>query len=107
MSSEADCTTVVLHGGEDYVLLACDGFFDAVGIAEVPALVLSALGEDPSGGGVAQKLVSHAREAGSSDNITVMVVFLRPPQELLAQGGVAADTSNISDDSNSQDASEQ
>lgn len=89
VSGEADCTTRPLGGGEDYVLLACDGFFDVVGVAEVPALVLSALGEEPSGEGVAQKLVSHAREAGSSDNITVMVVFLRPPRHILAQGGVA------------------
>ncbi|KAK0133758.1 Protein phosphatase 1F [Merluccius polli] len=93
--------------------------FDAVTPAEVPQLVLNALGggegpgdpETPlaaAGEGVAQKLVSHAREAGSNDNITVMVVFLRPPQHILAQGGVATATAQPApDNSDPQDASEQ
>lgn len=41
--------------------------------------------EDTAGLRVAQQLVGHAKAAGSSDNITVMLVFLRPPQQLLAQ----------------------
>ncbi|KAJ3604094.1 hypothetical protein NHX12_028835 [Muraenolepis orangiensis] len=80
VSGDADCSTTQLSGAEDYVVLACDGFFDTVSPGEVPRL------------GVAQKLVSHARVAGSSDNITVMVVFLRPPRQILAQGlGVVKD----------------
>lgn len=96
VSGDADCATVQLSGDEDYVLLACDGFFDMVKPAEVPQLVLEALREpgDLDGAGdaagpkatsadaVAQKLVQHARAAGSSDNITVMVVFLRSPEQL-------------------------
>lgn len=101
MSGDADCSTTQLSGDEDYVLLACDGFFDAVKPSEVPHLVLHALQQsgDPEGGGdapleqsedavglrVAQQLVGHAKAAGSSDNITVMLVFLRPPLQLLAQ----------------------
>lgn len=34
---------------------------------------------------VAQKLVGEAKAAGSSDNITVMLVFLRPPEQLMVQ----------------------
>ncbi|KAJ8005597.1 hypothetical protein DPEC_G00119590 [Dallia pectoralis] len=96
VSGDADCSSFRLDGDEDYVLLACDGFFDIVRPEEVPALVLQALREcgEPQGAtvgsevgalgvGVAQKLVAHAKEAGSSDNITVMVVFLRPPEQLL------------------------
>lgn len=37
------------------------------------------------GQNVAQRLVSEAKAAGSSDNITVMVVFLRPPCQLMVQ----------------------
>ncbi|XP_061585644.1 protein phosphatase 1F [Cololabis saira] len=101
ISGDADCSTVPLLGDEDYVLLACDGFFDAVGPPEVPSLVLDALQQTGDLGGagdapptspdraaglrVAQQLVAHAKEAGSSDNITVMLVFLRPLQQLLEQ----------------------
>lgn len=88
-----------LQGDEDLVLLACDGFFDAVKPSEVPRLVLAALRRpaEPEGAGgedapspspsesVAQQLVAHAKAAGSSDNITVLVVFLRPPELLLAR----------------------
>ncbi|XP_068461519.1 protein phosphatase 1F isoform X2 [Clinocottus analis] len=100
VSGEADCSTTQLLGNEDYVLLACDGFFDAVKASEVPHLVLDALhqsvdpeaeedapleqSEDSVGLRVAQQLVCHAKAAGSSDNITVMLVFLRPPSQLLA-----------------------
>lgn len=101
VSGDADCSTTPLSGDEDYVLLACDGFFDAVKHSEVPQLVLDAFQHagDSAGGGdasleqaegavgsrVAQHLVSHAKAAGSSDNITVMLVFLRPLEQLLAQ----------------------
>ncbi|XP_067084073.1 protein phosphatase 1F [Osmerus mordax] len=118
VSGDADCSSTRLTGNEDYVLLACDGFFDTVSSEEVPQLVLGALrkhreplegeepqGEEPRGEGeeprgllgedVARQLVAHAKAAGSSDNITVMVVFLRSP-ELLLVGGAQ--------DSNSQDA---
>ncbi|KAM4607275.1 protein phosphatase 1F [Polymixia lowei] len=119
VSGDADCSTTQLSCDEDYVLLACDGFFDAVKPTEVPQLVLDALREprDPEGAGetpveeeadtalgesVAEKLVAHAKSAGSNDNITVMVVFLRPPEHLLAE-----DTSRViaeaADASNSQD----
>ncbi|CAL8348188.1 unnamed protein product [Lota lota] len=112
VSGEADCCTTQLSGVEDYLLLACDGFFDTVTPAEVPQLVLDVLGggegDAATGEGVAQKLVAHAREAGSSDNITVMVVFLRPPQSVLAQGRVASATTQPGPDNyNTQDASEQ
>ncbi|XP_019957948.1 protein phosphatase 1F [Paralichthys olivaceus] len=121
VSGDADCSTIQLSGDEDYVLLACDGFFDAVNPSAVPDLVLDALQQpgDPDGGDtqqkqseeiiglrVAQHLVSHAKAAGSSDNITVMVVFLRSPMQLLSQDpttGTAQDT----EDSTSQVAAKQ
>lgn len=84
VSNAADCSSVQLTGDEDYVLLACDGFFDVLRPADVPALVLEALREaGGSGKDVAQRLVAQAKAAGSSDNITVLLVFLREPQELL------------------------
>lgn len=100
VSGDADCSTAQLQGDEDYLLLACDGFFDAVSPSEVPHMVLEALWQpdDPEEGEdlpdqsdegvglrVAQRLVGNAKAAGSSDNITVMLVFLRPPLQLLPQ----------------------
>uniref|UniRef100_A0A3P8VCD2 Protein phosphatase 1E n=1 Tax=Cynoglossus semilaevis TaxID=244447 RepID=A0A3P8VCD2_CYNSE len=58
VSGDADCTTVQLTGDEDYILLACDGFFDTVKPSEVPDLVLQALQhqDDPEGGEAPQQL---------------------------------------------------
>ncbi|XP_040204309.1 protein phosphatase 1F [Rana temporaria] len=84
VSGEGDVTTHVLSGTEDFLVLACDGFFDAVTSSEVPSLVLDHLQENGGvGQHVAERLVSAAKEGGSSDNITVMVVFLRDPAKVL------------------------
>ncbi|XP_066510279.1 protein phosphatase 1F-like [Hoplias malabaricus] len=84
VSNAADCSSVQLNGDEDYILLACDGFFDVVCPADVPGLVLEAL-RDTGGSGkeAAQSLVNQAKAAGSSDNITVLLVFLQEPRKLL------------------------
>ncbi|XP_040107148.1 protein phosphatase 1F [Oryx dammah] len=84
VSGEADAASWELTGSEDYLLLACDGFFDVVPHQEVAGLVRSHLaGPRGSGLRVAEELVAAARERGSHDNITVVVVFLRDPQDLL------------------------
>ncbi|XP_037351680.1 protein phosphatase 1F [Talpa occidentalis] len=84
VSGEADASSRELTGSEDYLLLACDGFFDVISHQEVADLVQSHLvRQNGSGLHVAEELVAAARERGSHDNITVMVVFLREPQDLL------------------------
>lgn len=84
VSGEADAASWELTGSEEYLLLACDGFFDVVPHQEVASLVRSRLaGPQGSGLRVAEELVAAARERGSHDNITVVVVFLRDPQDLL------------------------
>ncbi|MBN3298890.1 PPM1F phosphatase, partial [Amia calva] len=97
ISNEADCKTVPLSGAEDYVLLACDGFFDIVQPQEVAGLVLEHLQQSGGQGvGAAQSLVARAKSCGSTDNITVLLVFLRDPQDILreaaAGGGRQAET---------------
>ncbi|XP_068127671.1 protein phosphatase 1F [Hyperolius riggenbachi] len=96
VSGEGDVTTHILSGTEDFLVLACDGFYDAVTSSEVPGLVLGHLQETGGNGQhVAERLVSAAKEAGSSDNITVLVVFLRDPakvlEDFLAHGSVEAE----------------
>lgn len=111
VSGDADCSTIQLLGNEDYVLLACDGFFDAVKPSEVPHMVVEALQQTSGerippecsevgvGQKVAQKLVGEAKAAGSSDNITVILVFLRPPEQLMVHhctsGSVTASPQHV------------
>nr|XP_020852068.1 protein phosphatase 1F isoform X2 [Phascolarctos cinereus]XP_020852069.1 protein phosphatase 1F isoform X2 [Phascolarctos cinereus] len=84
VSGEADVASHELTGTEDYLLLACDGFFDSVPHDEVAGLVRDLLVQsEGSVLRIAEELVAAARERGSRDNITVLVVFLRDPQELL------------------------
>lgn len=75
---DADSTSTVLDGSEDYLILACDGFYDTVNPDEAVKVVADHLKENNGDSSmVAHKLVASARDAGSSDNITVIVVFLR------------------------------
>ncbi|XP_048468390.1 protein phosphatase 1E [Rhincodon typus] len=75
---EADSDSTVLDGTEDYLILACDGFYDTMEPEEAVRVVSDHLKENNGDSSmVAHKLVASARDAGSSDNITVIVVFLR------------------------------
>lgn len=75
---DADSASTALDGTEDYLILACDGFYDTVNPDEAVKVVSDHLKENNGDSSmVAHKLVASARDAGSSDNITVIVVFLR------------------------------
>ncbi|MGH0179869.1 UNVERIFIED_CONTAM: hypothetical protein FKN15_013984 [Acipenser sinensis] len=88
VSGDADGASFQLHGSEDYLLLACDGFFDTVRPLEAVGTVLEHLRESRGeGSGVAERLVSQAKSNGSGDNITVLVVFLKEPGTLLSEAG--------------------
>ncbi|MCJ8742167.1 hypothetical protein PDJAM_G00078900 [Pangasius djambal] len=78
---DADHALFPLDGTEDYLILACDGFYDTVCPEEAVRVVSDHLQENNGDTAmVAHKLVASARDAGSSDNITVIVVFLRDPR---------------------------
>lgn len=78
---DADHSIFPLDGSEDYLILACDGFWDTVSPDEAVRVVSDHLQENSGDTTmVAHKLVASARDAGSSDNITVIVVFLRDPR---------------------------
>ncbi|KAM9455432.1 protein phosphatase 1E [Clarias gariepinus] len=78
---DADHAVFPLDGTEDYLILACDGFYDTVCPEEAVRVVSDHLQENNGDTAmVAHKLVASARDAGSSDNITVIVVFLRDPR---------------------------
>lgn len=78
---DADYSIFPLDSSEDYLILACDGFWDTVSPDEAVRVVSDHLQENTGDTTmVAHKLVASARDAGSSDNITVIVVFLRDPR---------------------------
>ncbi|KAJ8312901.1 hypothetical protein KUTeg_010274 [Tegillarca granosa] len=76
--SDADTVTIDLDGTEDYIVLACDGLWDTVSQESISDIVYGHLQEtNGDKSSVARKLVTIAKDNGSSDNITVIVVFLR------------------------------
>lgn len=61
---------------DEFLLIGCDGLWDTVSYKQAADFVFEALqqGEEPQS--ISEALVRLAREAGSSDNITVMLVVL-------------------------------
>ncbi|CAJ1387885.1 unnamed protein product, partial [Effrenium voratum] len=71
ISSAEVCRGRLVH---EFLLIGCDGLWDTVSYEEAANLVLERLsdGEEPQV--ISEALVRVARDAGSMDNITVMVV---------------------------------
>ena len=88
VTSEADVVSVELDGTEDYIVVACDGIWDVIRPSRVPQLVYAHLSGGGSKESVAKSLIDHAKAEGSSDNMTVIVVFFdtfelkEPPQAI-------------------------
>lgn len=75
---DVDFVFIVLDGIEDYFILVCDGFYDIVNFDEVVKVVFDYLKENNGDSSmVVYKLVVLVRDVGLSDNIIVIVVFLR------------------------------
>jgi len=78
ISGEPDVISVERDASDDYLVLACDGLWDTLSFDDLVDEVHRHLKE--SGGdktSVAQHIVKVAKDRGSSDNITALVVFLR------------------------------
>ncbi|XP_012936291.1 uncharacterized protein LOC101861112 [Aplysia californica] len=89
--SDADVTTVTLTGEEEYLVLACDGLWDVLSPAEVTQVVYKHSHSSPGGlDDVAIGLVNAARDAGSSDNISVVVVLFKSTLSVPQTTGDAA-----------------
>lgn len=76
ISGEPDTEELDLEGDEDFLILACDGLWDVIKPSEAVDAVRQYLAEGGDRASVAKCLVDGAKEAGSSDNISVVVVFL-------------------------------
>lgn len=76
ISGEPEVEEFILEGDEDFLILACDGLWDVVKPPEAVECVVQYLAEGGERSSVAKLLVDSAKNAGSNDNITVVVVFL-------------------------------
>ena len=65
-----------LTGDEDFLILACDGLWDVVKTEEAVECVVQYLANGGERSSVAKFLVDSAKNGGSNDNISVVVVFL-------------------------------
>ena len=77
VSADADLATFDLEGDEDYMVLACDGLWDTVKPQDLLLIVNKHLKEGHDRSTVSQKLVQVAKDNGSNDNISVIVVYFR------------------------------
>ncbi|XP_060800398.1 microtubule-actin cross-linking factor 1, isoforms 6/7 isoform X3 [Amyelois transitella] len=85
VTARPEIATVDLDGDEDFVVVACDGLWDFVSEDDVALAVYRQLAADPDDlKAVTKRLVVQAKRQGSSDNISIIVVFLKDPRDIAA-----------------------
>ncbi|KAK0047669.1 protein phosphatase 1E [Biomphalaria pfeifferi] len=78
ISSDADVTSFQLTTQDEYIVIACDGLWDVLDPLQVTHLVYDHVQSSSDDiVGVANILVNAAKDKGSSDNISVIVVFFK------------------------------
>ncbi|XP_076893157.1 protein kinase and PP2C-like domain-containing protein [Bidens hawaiensis] len=75
VTAEPEITETVLSDDDEYLVIASDGLWDVVSNLEVVKIIKNTVKEP---GMCAKRLAVEAAQCGSNDNITVIVVFLRP-----------------------------
>ncbi|XP_021807093.1 protein kinase and PP2C-like domain-containing protein [Prunus avium] len=75
VTAEPEITETILSAEDEYLVMASDGLWDVVSNAEVVSIIKDTVKEP---GMCSKRLATEAAERGSKDNITVIVVFLRP-----------------------------
>lgn len=73
--AKPDVQAEKLGPDDEFVILACDGLWDVVTDLEAVNLVHQWMREGKDKQSVAEALLEEAKEHGSTDNITVLVVF--------------------------------
>ncbi|KAM3963010.1 LOW QUALITY PROTEIN: uncharacterized protein ACR2FA_002772 [Aphomia sociella] len=85
VTARPDLASVDLDGDEDFVVVACDGLWDFVSEDIVALAVYGQLALDPDDlKAVTRRLIVQAKRQGSSDNISIIVVFLKEPRDIVA-----------------------
>ncbi|XP_076307464.1 uncharacterized protein LOC143223402 [Tachypleus tridentatus] len=84
VSCEPDVITINLDGTEDFVVLGCDGLWDRMTPSDIITSIYCYVKESPNNvENLSSHLVYQAKDKGSSDNITAIVVFLTDPKNLV------------------------
>ncbi|CAG7829768.1 unnamed protein product [Allacma fusca] len=85
VTSTPEISQIETNGSEEFLILACDGLWDVVSPQRcVEVIRNSLLSKNPSDiDSVSQKLVIEAKQSGSGDNITVIVVLLKSKDDLI------------------------
>jgi len=90
ISADPDVTTVVMNGSEEFLIVGCDGLWDTITPEEATDIVFDHLEEKKEQGGdienISAKLATLAKDKGSGDNITIIVVFLKSVEEVIKLG---------------------
>ncbi|XP_037869445.1 protein piccolo [Bombyx mori] len=85
VTARPEIATVDLDGDEDFVVIACDGLWDFVTEDDVALSVYRQLAADPDDlKAVTKRLIIQAKKLGSADNISIIVVFLKDPRDIVA-----------------------
>ena len=83
-----------MNGSEEFIIVGCDGLWDTITPEEATEIVFDHLEEKKSEGGnienISARLSTLAKEKGSSDNITIIVVFLKPVDEVIQLGRLSS-----------------
>lgn len=75
VTAEPEITETILCAEDEYIVMASDGLWDVMSNTEVIGIIKDTVKE---AGMCSKRLATEAAGRGSKDNITVIVVFLRP-----------------------------
>lgn len=85
ISADPDVASFARQSTDEYLVLACDGLWDALQPSDLVEEVQQLLRSGTDKKEVAKKLTEVARDKGSSDNITVVIVFFKDGITLVSE----------------------
>ncbi|XP_030481348.2 protein kinase and PP2C-like domain-containing protein [Cannabis sativa] len=75
VTAEPEISETILSADDEYLVMASDGLWDVVSNNEIVSIIKDTVKEP---GMCSKRLATEAAERGSKDNITVIVIFVRP-----------------------------
>ena len=74
VTAEPEISTYAMKGGENFLLLACDGLWDVMSPFDVEEYTDNYVTRKGSTEGITMELTREARRRGSTDNVTLLFV---------------------------------
>ncbi|XP_055543005.1 protein phosphatase 1F-like [Wyeomyia smithii] len=103
VTSDPDTTCINLNGKEDFLIIASDGLWESLTEDNIAILVYRHIAANKGcADSVADEIIDRARK-GTSDNITVVVVFFKDPKKIanspwLSEMDTACDTNSTNNE---------